>query len=144
MIETLQVLDASPASLVVGANELAAAIDACLTCVQACTVCADSDLVEEDIGTLRTCIALNQVCADICDTTARVLSRPAQGDNLTVRLLLETCVRACTVCEQECALHAAHHRHCAVCAEACRECIQACTVLLNTEVFQATRPSSDA
>jgi hypothetical protein len=144
MIETLQVLDASPASLEVGAKELATAIEACLTCVQACTVCADSDLVEEDLGALRTCIALNLVCADICDTTARVLSRPAQWDHPTVHLLLEACVRACRVCEQECARHAAHHRHCAVCAEACRECIEACTVLLIADVFQATPPASDA
>lgn len=144
MIETLQVLDASPASLVVEAEELAAAIDACLTCVRTCTVCADSDLVEEDLGILRTCIALNQVCADICDTTARVLLRPAQWDNLTVRLLLEACVRACSVCEQECARHAEHHRHCAVCAEACRACVEACTVLLNAAAFQATRPSGGA
>src|SRR5205085_7148044 len=72
---TLQMLDASPAAVPVAVAELAAAIDTCLTCVQACTACADSDLIEEDIVTLRACAALDLVCADICDATARVLAR---------------------------------------------------------------------
>src|SRR5690242_11000727 len=42
MTDTLQVLDASPAHLPVDGAALARAIDTCLTCVQACTVCADS------------------------------------------------------------------------------------------------------
>jgi hypothetical protein len=137
MTETLQMLDASSADVSVGPAELAAAIDACLTCVQACSACADSDLIEEDVITLRACIALNLVCADICDATARVLSRPGQWDLLTVRALLVACVRSCTTCAQECDRHAKHHRHCAICAEACRACIRACTVLLESEAFQA-------
>ena len=54
---TLQMLDAFPAAVPVGAAELAAAIDACLACVQACTACANSDLIEPDIVTLRACVA---------------------------------------------------------------------------------------
>ena len=49
MTETLQMLLASPADAPVRAADLATAIDACLTCVQACTACADSDLIEEDV-----------------------------------------------------------------------------------------------
>ena len=82
---TLQMLDASRAAVPVGTAELAAAVDACLTCVQACTTCADSDLIEPDVATLRACVAINLVCADICDATARVLSRPGQWDLITVR-----------------------------------------------------------
>ena len=89
--QTLQMLDAHPAGVPVGAAELAAAIDACLTCVQACTACADSDLIEPDVATLRACIALNLMCAEICDTTARVLRDPRSGTSLTVRDLLATC-----------------------------------------------------
>ena len=137
--QTLQMLDAHPAAVPVGAAELAAAIDACLTCVQACTACADSDLIEPDVATLRACIALNLMCADICDTTARVLSRPAQWDLLTVRDLLATCVRSCTACAEECDRHAEHHRHCAICAEVSRACLLACTALLEGEAFPAPR-----
>ena len=143
MTRTREMLNASPAPLPVGADELAAAIDACLTCVQACTACADSDLVEDDVATLRTCIALNQVCADICDATARVLSRPAQWHRATVRLQLDACVRACVACAEECARHAEHHRHCAICEQACRACIEACAALLKAEGLQAT-PMSQA
>jgi hypothetical protein len=143
MNHTRQMLNASPTPLTVGTDDLAAAIDACLTCVQACTGCADSDLVEPDVGTLRTCIALNQACADICDTTARVLSRPAQWHPPTVRLLLDACVRACVACAEECARHAKHHHHCAICEEVCRACIEACATLLKAEGLQAT-PMSHA
>jgi hypothetical protein len=137
-------LDASPVRVPVGTAELAAAIDACLTCVQACTACADSDLVEEDIATLRACVALDLVCADICDATARVLSRPGQWDLVTVRDLLFACLRSCTTCAEECARHAEHHRHCAICEEVCRACIVACTVLLDGEAFQAAGKAAAA
>jgi hypothetical protein len=130
-------LHTSPADLPVEAAELATATDACLTCVQACAACADSDLIEEDVVTLRACIALDLVCADICDATARVLSRPAQWDLLTVRDLLTACVRSCMTCAEECDRHAKHRRHCAICAEACRACIRACTVLLESTAFHA-------
>lgn len=133
----LQMLDASRAAVPVGAAELAAAIDSCLTCVQACTACADSDVIEPDVATLRACVAINLVCADICDATARVLSRPGQGDLLTVRDLLVTCVRSCTACAEECDRHAEHHRHCAICAEVCRACLRACTALLENEALPA-------
>ena len=134
---SLQMLDAFLAAVPVGAGELAAAIDACLTCVQACTACADSDLIEPDVATLRACVAINVVRADICDATARVLSRPGQWDLLTVRDQLVTCVRSCTACAEECDRHAEHHRHCAICAEVCRACLRACTALLAGEAFPA-------
>jgi hypothetical protein len=142
MTDTHDMLEASRVRLAVGADELAVAIDACFACVQACTGCADSDLVEDDVATLRTCIALNHACADICDTSARVLSRPARWDLTTGRLLLRACVRACMVCAEECARHAMHHHHCAICEAACRVCIQACTALLEAECLQAS-PMSD-
>ena len=83
----------------------------------------------------RACIALCLTCADVCDLTARTLSRPAQSGHLVVHRLLEACVRACTSCAEECARHAEHHRHCAICAKACRSCEAACRALLNAEAF---------
>lgn len=136
MTNTREMLEAAPAPLLIGTRHLAAAIDACFTCVQACTECADSDLVEPDVANLRTCIALNHICADVCDTTARVLSQPSQSDLLTLDRLVKACVRACVTCAEECARHAAHHRHCAICEDACRACVRACTVLLAGEAFQ--------
>lgn len=123
-------LDSSPKGPPLDVGAVAAAIDACLNCVQTCTSCADSVLIEENVEAMRACIALCQTCADVCGTAARVLSRPAQWDFLVVRPLLEACVRACTMCGEECERHAPHHRHCAICAEACRTCAQACSALI--------------
>jgi hypothetical protein len=136
MTDTREMLDASPAALALDAADVAAAIDACLTCAQTCTACADSDLAEEHVDAMRTCIALDQTCADVCATVARVLSRPAHWDHLIVHPLLGACVRACTTCAEECARHADHHRHCAICAKACRACVAACSALLEDEAFE--------
>ena len=136
MTDTRAMLDASPTRVPLGAAEVAAAIDACLNCFQACISDADADLVEQDINELRTCIALCVNCADVCDVTARLLSRSASWDLFVVHRLLQGCVRVCTTCAQECAKHADHHRHCAVCERACRACIQACTALLDAEAFE--------
>jgi len=133
MTDTREMLDASPTGVPLDVAQIAATIDACLNCVQACSACADADLVEEDVDALRTCIALDQSCADVCDLTARVLSRPAHWDQFVIHQLLQACVRTCTSCAEECARHAAHHRHCALCEKACRACAEACKALLETQ-----------
>jgi hypothetical protein len=135
MTNSKEMLNASPTGVTLGVSEVATAIDACLNCVQACTSCADSDLVEEDVDTLRTCIALDQNCAEVCDVTAGVLSRVAHWDEFVVQCLLQACVRICTTCARECSQHAAHHRHCAVCETVCLECVEACSALLDAEAL---------
>lgn len=122
-----------------GIGELARAIEACATAVQACTSCADACLSENDLPTLRECIALSQNCADVCGTTARVLSRLEHSDHILSHGVLQACVRACVTCADECARHAEHHRHCEVCARACRACHHACSELLDTEAFEELR-----
>jgi hypothetical protein len=128
-------LDASPASVPLGASEVAAAIDACLKCVQTCTTCADANLVEDDVDELLTCTALCLNCTNVCEVTAQVLSRPARWDHVVAHRLLQACVRTCTTSAEECARHADHHRHCAICEEACRACLDVCTQLLEAAVF---------
>jgi hypothetical protein len=132
MTDARRMLEASPKPVPLEVGKVAAAIDACFDCVQTCTTCADSDLFEEDVEAMRTCIALCLTCADICDATGRVLSRPGQWDQRVVAPLLQACVRACTSSAEECDRHAKHHRHCAICAETCRTCIQACEALLDS------------
>lgn len=136
MTDTNEMLDAVPTGVPLSAAEVAAAIDACRQCVQACTTCADADLVEKDIDELRECIALCLNCAEVCDVTARLLSRPAHWDQFVVDRLLQACVRVCTNSAEECARHAHHHRHCAICAKVCRKCVQACAALLDDETFE--------
>jgi uncharacterized membrane protein len=128
-------LEASRKDLPLDAAAVAAAIDECLDCVQACVSDAEADLAEDHVDDLRKCIALCMNCADVCDATARVLARSGQWDQLVVDRLLQACVRICTTCAEECAKHADHHRHCAVCETSCRACIVACSALLGAEAL---------
>jgi hypothetical protein len=130
MSHAREMLETTEAGAALNPTDAAAAIDACLNCEQSCTGCANACLVEDDIETMRQCIALDQTCADVCSTMARVLSRPALADGVLVRALLQACIQACTSCAEECARHAAHHRHCAICSEDCFTCQEACRTLL--------------
>lgn len=102
------------------------AIDHTLECAQACTACADACLREPDIAELATCIRLNLDCADLCETTARVLSRHTGFDANLAMATLEASAQACRSCGDECARYADEHEQCRVCADACRRCEQAC------------------
>ena len=135
MTDTREMLEASPSGVPLGVAEVAEAIDACLNCDQTCTSCADADLAEDEVAEMRACIALCLNCADVCGLTARVLSRPAHWEPYVAHRLLQACVRACTSSAAECARHAEHHRHCAICERSCRVCLQACSALLEAEAF---------
>lgn len=109
---------------------MAECILACVECAQACIACADACLAEKQVLELRRCIRLNQDCADICDTTARVLSRLYEGDRMVLRAQVEACAVSCATCGAECQRHGHHHEHCKVCAEACRRCEEECRKLM--------------
>ena len=137
MTDTNEMIGAVPGGVPLGADAVAAAIDACLRCVQSCTTCANADLAEDDVAEMRTCIARCLNCADVCDTTARVLSRPAYAELAVIHRLLQACVGTCTSSAEECARHAPHHVHCALCEKVCRACVEACTALLGAQAFAA-------
>jgi hypothetical protein len=129
---TMSMLETYPRSINLDRAKLASAIDALIACAEACTACADACLSEDMVAELTTCIRTNLDCADICGTTARVLSRHTGYDANISRTLLEACAAACKSCGDECGRHADMHEHCRICAEACRACEQACRDLLNT------------
>jgi hypothetical protein len=104
---------------------LVACIEACFDCAQACTSCADACLSERDVVELRQCIRLCLDCAGICAATGSVVSRRPEGDDPLLKRVVETCAEVCRLTALECDRHA-HHIHCRVCAEACRQCEQAC------------------
>ena len=133
MSTATRMLETYPADLGgVDRDKLGGCIEACIECAQACTACADACLSEEMVADLTTCIRLNQDCADLCDTTARLLSRHTGTDTTVLRAALEALRAACAACAAECDTHADMHEHCRVCADACRRCEQACTNLLAT------------
>jgi hypothetical protein len=125
-------LDTYPADLGgVDRKALAACIEACFECAQACTACADACLSESQVADLVGCVRTDLDCADVCETTGRVLSRHTGYDANLTRAMLWACVAASRSCGDECERHASMHEHCRVCAEACRRCEQACKQLLD-------------
>ena len=132
MTATMPMLETYPRDLEVDRSMLAATIDTVLECGEACTECADACLSEDSVARLARCIRLNMDCADVCSTTARILSRHTGYDANLTRAVLEACAAACKACGDECGSHADMHEHCRVCAEACRRCEQACRELLSS------------
>lgn len=131
MTNATTMLDTYPGDLgAVDKKLLAACIDACFDCAQTCTACADACLGEQMVAELTKCIRTNLDCADICDSTGRVLSRHTGYDANLTRAVLLACATACRACADECGRHAGMHEHCRVCAEACRRCEQACRDLV--------------
>ena len=128
--ETKDMLETHPWPGNVDREALARCIEECFACAQSCTSCADACLSEDMVAELRKCIRLNQDCADICNTTGRVLTRQTEYDAPMSKALLQACLEACKTCADECSQHAEMHEHCKICAKACRRCADACDELL--------------
>jgi hypothetical protein len=137
MSHAKELLNLGRTPLGLDAAAVADAIAAAADCEQTCTACADLCLAEEDVAAMAKCVALCNSCADVCASTLRAVSRPTQANHAVVHHDLRACVAACKASAQECAMHAAHHQHCAICERACRACERACGVLLEAEAFEA-------
>jgi hypothetical protein len=114
------------------AKEFAACIETLTDCANICNSCADACLGEEKIDMLRKCIRLDMDCSDVCQTTARILSRQTAFDPKYMRMQLDACASICEMCAQECEQHANSHQHCLICASVCRDCEKACRQLLSS------------
>lgn len=134
MTSAAAMLDTYPADLQdVGQADrrgLLRAIDLCYECAQACTACADACLQEDDVSDLLKVIRLSLDCADICETTGRVLSRHTGYEANLTRAMLEACAQACRSCGDECRQHARTHDQCRICADVCQRCERECQDLL--------------
>jgi hypothetical protein len=113
---------------------LQACIDACLACAQDCTACADACLLEQSPTSLARCIRLSLDCADVCEATARVLTRRTLPDDFAMRTLVLACAAVTAAAALECLEHAPEHEHCRRCAESCRACERACLTLAKERV----------
>lgn len=129
-MRTTDMLETYPGNISIDRELLARAIDSLAACSQTCTACADACLAEDSVADLRDCIGADLICAEICATTASVLSRNTGFHAEVAGALLHACIEACRSCGDECEEHAHHHDHCRICAEACRECERACSELL--------------
>ena len=142
MSQAATMLEQYPAELRVDRRLLADAIDAALECFLTCTACADACLSEQDVASMTRCIRDDLDCADVCETTVKVLSRNAAYDAAVTRAQLRACIQACRTCGDSCDEHAAHMAHCATCAASCRSCERACRALLDAIGDGGDAPSS--
>lgn len=118
---------------------LAATLTALARCELTCLSCADACLGEDTPAKLRGCIRHDLDCAAVCRATAEVLLRHTSGPGSVLHAQLHACIVACQECGDVCEAHAHHHRHCAICAQVCRECQALCN-----EALAAFAPSAAA
>jgi len=123
-------LKAHPDPPLAAPEVLADCIRAVFECAQSCTACADACLAEHGAERLVHCIRVNQDCADICDSTARILTRQTAPDLGLVTMAIELCAAACQACALECGRHAPYHMQCQVCTAACHRAHGACHAML--------------
>jgi hypothetical protein len=104
MTHAREMLASSPSPIPgVDVAPLADAAEAAFDCVQTCTACANACLGEPNVQEMVRCIRLNLHCADLCDTTGRLISR--QENPELARAILRACVLACRLCAEECERH---------------------------------------
>jgi len=130
-VTTIDLLAAAPQQLTVDAALVAEAIDAATACATACTACASACLAEPEMSAMVTCIRDDLDCADLCEVTARHLTRLNASDKQLTLSLLATCIEACVQCASSCAPHREMHDHCRLSEDACRRCETACQALLD-------------
>lgn len=125
------------------ATDIAETLKALSTCSEICISCADACLGEADqVERLRRCITANLDCADICATTARVLTRQTEIPGDLLHAQLHACVVACQICADECETHSEMHDHFRICAETCRHSQERCNFLLGAMSSAGTAESA--
>jgi hypothetical protein len=107
---------------------LGQAVKHAMYCSAICNSCADACLAED--MDMSQCIRLCLDCSDVCEATYRIAMRRTGGNRELIRAQLATCIKACELCEAECAKH--DHDHCRRCAQMCRECAEDCRAALET------------
>ena len=116
---------------------LGRAVKHAMYCAAICNSCADACVAEAmDMSQcVRTCLD----CSDVCEATYRVATRRTGSNVALIRSQLETCIRACEICEAECARH--DNDHCRRCAQMCRECAADCRRALESLNEKAREPA---
>lgn len=134
MSDATRMLLATPSHHGLDNAVLGEAINTLGAAAQASAACADACLDEYDLR--RECVVACLTNADVCEITARVLSRTARWDLSVVHSLVDAAAKACSSCATSCEAHADTAKHCAVCAEDCRRAERACQQLLTAIAAQ--------
>lgn len=100
-------------------------VDACNRCAQLCQECFRLCLDERDMNAREHCMLDLIDCAEVCSTTACVMSRRSKH----VKEFLNLCATMCDECATECSRFTTEHNR--SCADACRQCAQECRNMAN-------------
>jgi hypothetical protein len=130
MPDATRLLTTVPLDLPVDAAHVAEAIESLTNAALACSACADASLSGGTADELHACVRACTTTADVCTVAARVLARAGGYDVPVIRNLLEAAAKACATSGELCDHHAAVHKHCRVCEEACRRAEQGVQQLL--------------
>ena len=124
-----EMLRSHPSQPIMDVEDLAEGIQTLCDCAHTCVICADACVGEKD-PMLTRCARINQDCANICMTTAKILSRQTEAPKNIIISQLKTCALACRECGQECKKHAEKYGHCRICADVCLNCEKVCQELI--------------
>lgn len=111
-------------------EQFTSVIEALNQCALDCIHCADACLDEKNPKELARCIRLDQLCADTCIFTSKILA----ADSELSSDILNFCAKVCELCGNECEKHANHMDHCRVCAESCRRCVEECRSVVRVNI----------
>jgi hypothetical protein len=101
-------------------------IDAASACEQACTMCSGS---MSGMADMDRCGAMCATCAEMCNTTMRMMLRPNGRHLESMMAMLQACMTMCMACADECVQHT-DMQVCQMCASACREMASACEAMM--------------
>jgi hypothetical protein len=80
-------------------------IDACMHCAEAYEFYATSDLKEQHVKMMASCVQMNRECAAICWTSAALMSM----DRQFAKEFCNLCANICNACAQEVERHNVDH-----------------------------------
>jgi hypothetical protein len=123
-------LESIPAAAPIDVETLAAAIEVLQDCAAATSACSAAMLGAGHADKFTSAIARDLDCADVANTTLRVLIRRSGTGRALLTTQLEACLVACEQSNELCGPHAHHHEHCKACSEATKRCADQCRKLL--------------
>ena len=103
-------------------------VEACSAASMAATMCADSDIGDDEAR----CSAVCSNCADVATTMMRMLLRPMGYDQMAMTAMLGACIAMGEACANECRMHGDMDEHCRICAMACDAMVDSCRRLMGS------------
>ncbi len=104
-------------------------ISICLESATVCNLAAFECMKELEVKLLSRCVQLQRECAEMCLSTARILTLGSAH----ARDVCIVCADYCMRCALECEKHM-HIDYCRRCAEICRRCMEECYTTIREHI----------